>query len=477
MKKLTRREFLRIAGLTAASATALTALEACAPAATPAPTPAPATQPPAAPTATPVPTKPPAKTGKIVEFFAWGGPTDIPMWDVMAKNFMKQNPDFLIKISIGPWGGALGTEYYTKLQTQIAGGAPPDIAGFQGWEWQPFADKGILVPIEDYIKRDNFTDPWPDFPVVHTTCERKGHTWHIPLQMGTMVMFYAKKHFDEAGIPYPTDDWTMEEFLDIAQKLTKTSGNVKRWGYQANGNWYRDIHWIRSTGKQEFDTLVDPHKAQFNQPEIVDIVQLVASDVYYKLKISPTPADLEGGANTIDTGNCAMKYEGAWYFPNLMSPKLQEEGKAVPFDVVMMPKGADPNRPHRGWSEGVNILKTGREDDAWEFAKYMAGPEGNKIHSEITGRIPNSPKLVEEFWLPMIKEKFGVQNGRAFLEAFKRAQVDVIGGVPRSKMWAEVVKPVAWDPLTQGTAKAADVLPEVDKKLQALLDEYWKEQG
>jgi len=472
-KKLTRREFLRAAGLTAASVTALSALEACAPQATPAP--AEPTKAPVAPTAEPT-KAPPPKAEKVVEFYAWGGPTDIPMWDELARGFTDKNPDYIVKITIGPWG-ALGSDYYSKLMTQVAGGVPPDVASFQGWEWQPFADRDVLAPVDEFMKRDNYTDPWPDVDTIHTSCERNGKTFHIPLQMGTMLMFYARKPFDEAGIPYPTDDWTMEEFLDIAAKLTDTSGDFKKYGYQANGYWARDIHWIRSTGKREFDTLVDPHKAQFNQPEIVDIVQLVASDVYYDLKISPSPADLEGGANTINTGNCAMKYEGPWFFPQLNSPKLREEGKQVEFDVVMMPQGLDAKRPHRGWSEGINILKTDRVEAAWEFAKYASGEEGNKIHAEITGRIPGNPKLVESFWIPMIKEQFGVTNGQAFLEAFKRSQVDSVGGVPRSKMWQEVVRPVAWDPLTLGSAKAADVLPEVDIQLQAMFDEHWAEQG
>jgi hypothetical protein len=42
---------------------------------------------------------------------------------------------------------------------------------------------------------------------------------------------------------------------------------------------------------------------------IVDMVQKVASDWYYVDKIAPTPADLSGGANAFNTGNCAMKYE------------------------------------------------------------------------------------------------------------------------------------------------------------------------
>ena len=455
--KLSRREFLVRSG----QGIVALALASCAPPAAP-------VEMPAAPGATPIPV-----TAQItIEFTAWGDVADVPAWNKLAENFMERNPNIKISLTIPPTG-----EHYTKLQTQIAGGAPPDLASFQGWEWQPFADKGILAPVDDLIKRDNFTEPWPDIAVIHTSTERSGRVWHIPLQMGTMVMFYARKPFDEAGIPYPSDDWTMEEFLDIAAKLTDLSGEVKKFGYQANGVWFRDIHWIRSTGKREFDTLVDPHKAQFNQPEIVQIVQLVASDVYYKLRISPTPADLEGGANTINTGNTAMKYEGPWFFPQLNSPQLREEGKQIEFDVVLMPKGLDPNRPHRGWSEGVNLFKGERLEQAWEFAKYMAGEEGDKIYSEITGRIPNSPKLVEGFWVSMVKERFGVTNGKAFLEAFKRAQVDVIGGIPRSKMWNEVVKPVAWDPLTQGTAQASEVLPEVDRRLQAMLDEYWAGQS
>jgi len=461
-KKLTRREFLRAAGLTAASVTALSALEACAPQATPAPE----------------GKAPPAKAAKVVEFLAWGGPTDIKAVQKVTAGFLEKYPDYVVKVTIGPWGAVSGSPFYTKLQTMVAGGVPPDISWFQGWMWQPYADKGVLAPLDDFIKRDNFTDPFPDVTGSHQTTERDGKTWMVPMEQPTMVMLYAKKHFDEAGIPYPTDDWTLEEFLDIAVKLTDTSGDFKKYGYQANGVWFRDIHWIRSTGKQEFDTLIDPHKAQFNQPEIVDMVQLVASDVYYKYKCSPSPADITGGANTIQTGNCAMKYEGPWFFPELNSPTLREEGKQVEFDVVVMPKCADPARPHRALTSGLCILNTERSlEDAWTVASYFTGEEGDKIFCQESGRIPNSFKLAESWWIPMINERFGVTNGKAFIEAFQGSEVDVIGGIDRARFDGEVVKPVAWDPLTLGSATAAEVLPEADKQLQVILDEYWAEQG
>ena len=49
----------------------------------------------------------------------------------------------------------------------------------------------------------------------------------------------------------------------------------------------------------------------------------------------------------------------------------------------------------------------------------------------------------------------------------------MVGGVPRSKLNGEVVAPLAYDKLVNNSATAAEVLPEVDTAMQALLDEYW----
>lgn len=141
--------------------------------------------------------------------------------------------------------------------------------------------------------------------------------------------------------------------------------------------------------------------------------------------------------------------------------------------MVLMPQGADAGRPHRGWAEGIALPKSDNVDAAWGFASFMAGEEGDKIYATQTGRIPNSFDLIESFWIPTIQERFGVQNGQAFLEAFKRSEVDVIGGIPRSKMWSEIVKPVGYDPLINGSATAAEALANVDATLQESLDEFW----
>ncbi len=405
-----------------------------------------------------------------VNFAAWAGNTDIPAWEELERVYEEQNPN--VDVVTAPSG--TGADYYTALQTSVAGGEPPHVASFQGWEWQPYADADRLAALDDYIAEFDFTAPYPDdIQSISDSTLRNGRRYLIPLQVGVMLMFYARGPFDAAGLDYPTDDWTWDDFVATAEALTDTSGDSKMYGYQPNGIWPRDIHWIRNTGKQEFDELVDPVTAMFDQPEIVEIVQQVTQDFQYKLGISPTPADLSGGTNTIDTGNAAMKYEGAWFMPNLNSPDLREAGAEIEFDVVLMPQVADADRPHRGWAEGVSVMATDNVDAAWDYASFMGGTEGQKIYSTITGRLPNTAELISDFWIPTIEERFGVTNGQAFVEAVKRTEVDVIGGVSRGQMWNEVVRPVGWDPLLNNTATAAEVLPAVTQGVQALLDAHW----
>ncbi|HMN29878.1 MAG TPA: extracellular solute-binding protein [Caldilineaceae bacterium] len=457
--RFSRRAFLRLAGGSALVASALVA--ACAPAAVQSP----AGQESGASSA------PAAATAKLTVMAF--GQADQPAFQALAEAYVERNPDADVEAIFLP----NDESYYATLQTQYAGGSNPSIASMQGWGYQIFAENSALAGLNALRERDDYNDAWADVQVVRDYTERNGDTYLVPMQLATMVMFYAKKPFDESGIPYPTDDWTYAEFLDIAQKLTKTDGDLKQWGYQANGNWFRDIHWIRGTGAQEFDALIDPKTAQFTQEPIVNIVQQIASDFYHTLKISPLPADLSAGSGGIEAGQSAMKYEGPWWFPQMVTPEKREQNAAVDFDVVLMPKQEDENRPHRGWAEGVVIFANAPVDAAWDLVKFMSGADGQKIFSEITGRIPNSFDLVESFWAPKVQENHGLTNTQAFLTAFSKGEVDIISGLPRSQYWNEVVKPTGWDPLMAGSASAADVLPQVDAGVQALLDEYNSSKG
>lgn len=454
-KKLSRRQFLQFSSTAVAGAV----LASCAPAAQP------------GSTASSTDDGGGAAMSEAVEldFLAWSD-QDIAAYEMLIEEYREENSDLTVNVSTAPGG-----EYYPKFTTLVAGGETPHLASFQGWEWQPFFDKGVMADIGDFVATDGYWDAVFDDSIesIRVSTMRDGKRVLMPMQWGTMLMFYSKPVFDAAGVDYPTNDWTMDDFVEIAEQLTSGEGVNKTFGAWANGSWFRDIHYIRSTGEQEFDEIVDPKTATFSQPGITDALQLVAQDLVHSLGVAPSAADTEGGAVALESGNVGMKYEGAWYMPRMNTPELREAGDEVPFDVVMMPKGADGNRPHRGWSEGILLPKTDQVDAAWGLLSFLASEKGVETYATITGRLPNTPALFENFWLPTVQERFGIENGANFLEAFKRSEVDVIGGISRSQFWLEAVKPIGYDPLLNGSATAAEVLPAVDEAVQGMLDDFW----
>ena len=403
-------------------------------------------------------------------------PVTITFWDAepadlvklrmeILKGFEAKYPHIKINYLNIPYA-----EARQKLVTAAATKTLPDTMFFQATWLGEFAAMGELLDLGPYAEK------WPGgknlLPQVFSVGKAYKNTlYYLPSEFQIDALFYRTDWFKEAGIKGPPTNWA--EFLDAAKKLTDPA--KKKFGYQANGNWYRDIGWIVLTGKREFDNIIDPKKSQFGNPDVVKMLQTVAYDLPHVDKAAPNPTDTSG-ANTINTGACAMKYEGAWFLPQLNTPQLREQKKEIVFDVVRMPKGAGAGRPHRGWGEGLCLGKTNKTEASWRFASYLVGEEGNKLYCELTGRIPSNLALAQSWWLPRAKELYGIENAKAFLDAFKEGQIDVVSGVPRSKMWAEVVKPTGWDVINAGTAKPTEVLPKVDEKLQKLLDDYWKTQ-
>ncbi|MBI2940059.1 MAG: sugar ABC transporter substrate-binding protein [Chloroflexi bacterium] len=426
----------------------------------PAPTQAPAPAQPAA-------TKPPAAKGATqVRFSVWFDPNDQLVNEKIAEEFNKSQE----KIQAIPehWVG----NYYQKLQTQLAGGVAPDIIYTQSWLWQPFMARGVIVELDALRQRDKWNQPWPDLELYNIQMKASGKTYVQPADVGTMVMFYAKDQFDKAGVKYPTDDWTYEEFVELSRKLTRTEGGTKYYGYQT-WQWYnRMAPWMRMTGEMEWDSVYNPRKASWDQPGIISAWQFQVYDALNTFKVSPTPADMAGGANQIQSGNVAMKIEGPWMLYLMMGSQAKRVG-GTPFDVVLMPKGKDGKRVHMGFVDGHYILKSSQnQDQAWEFLKYFGGEAGQKRVAE-GGRQPNTPELNRKYWVETVQQKFNFKNADAFVKAFDTGVIHLVGEVTDAMLNAEAGLQAGIEAMVAGQKKATEVIPDVNKKIQKYLDDYW----
>lgn len=139
---------------------------------------------------------------------------------VMADNlaaFEAQHPGVRVLMTVGekPPVGAL-----------VAGDAPDVI---QANDQMPYAPGGFILPLDQYIKRDNVDlSAWPALQIDYS---RFGGSLHgLPSYFNMVVMMANLSAFDEAGAPYPTADWTHDDFVRVATALTQTKTGKKRYG-------------------------------------------------------------------------------------------------------------------------------------------------------------------------------------------------------------------------------------------------------
>ena len=226
----------------------------------------------------------------------------------IIQQFEAENED--IQVQVEPVGSG---DYYARILTQIAAGDPPDLLQIGDDAVPMFVDKGAFVALDDYIAGADFPlDTSIYLPGVLEPGQWNGKQYLLPKDFSPLAVYYNKRLFDEAGVPYPQDGWTGDEFLATAQALTKTddSGKTVQWGVQLPAAWTTGFeYWVGAAGGQ----LISEDGAQFagfmDSPEVQAAVQFDA-DLYNKHKVAPLPADLNsfgGGNRDVDRVAAALR--------------------------------------------------------------------------------------------------------------------------------------------------------------------------
>ena len=137
-------------------------------------------------------------------------------------------------------GQYIAQDYYTKIQTQVAGGTPPDVGIADYSRLISYAKGGILLPLDDFISRDKFPlDKLVPGAVAQyrwhegdfDTGGEGGTMYGIPADAQGFIFAYNKKLSNGTGVTYPTDDWTWDDLLAAAKAITKPDAN--QWGVYA----------------------------------------------------------------------------------------------------------------------------------------------------------------------------------------------------------------------------------------------------
>jgi sn-glycerol 3-phosphate transport system substrate-binding protein len=161
---------------------------------------------------------------------AVGGPIT-KLIDGMAADFEKENPGIKVK----PIYSGSYQDTITKVLTAVKGGDVPQTAVILSVDMFTLIDEDAIVPFDDFA-RTEADKAWLNgfYPGFLENSRTGGKTWGIPFQRSTVVMYWNKELFKEAGLDpdKPPANWA--ELVEMGRKLTKrdAAGNVTTWGVQ-----------------------------------------------------------------------------------------------------------------------------------------------------------------------------------------------------------------------------------------------------
>lgn len=383
--------------------------------------------------------------------FAYWDENQKPAIDKHIEEFNKEYPKIKVETTITPW-----SQYWTKLRTQAEGNNLPDVFWMNGPNIQLYASNDQLAPIDDIIDSGNVDlKNYPQSLVDLYTVN--DHHYGIPKDYDTIAVFYNKELFDKAGVEYPTDDWTWEEFQEKAKAISDALKDEGVYGVATEldggqGGWYNTV--LQADGY-----IIQDGKSGYAEPGSIEGLQFWAD-----LIADGSSPNLQQLADTksnimFESGKAAMTWSGTWIVSEFAS-KLPDTSVV---DIAPLPQGKKKASVIHGLTTVISA-NSANLDAAKAFITYLASKEAHVTEAEMGTANPAFVGTQEAF------EKSQPQwNMHVFADAAENYSYPY----PVSKNTS------AWndfetDLLPQafsGSAPVSDIAQQLAEKMQAALDE------
>jgi len=342
-----------------------------------------------------------------------------------------------------------------------------------GQEYHTFALNGALRNIESYIARDKF-DLKGYFPEMVEIMRVDGKLFGLPFkgQVLTGGFYYNISLFEKAGVALPTDNWTLDDLVKAAQRLTVRQGaDTTQWGYGLN-TWGGE-NFTGHLRQWNGDSLSkDGKRAMMDSPEVIEGLQWYETMFQRERVLHPivdTSADfLQGKVAMI--GRTYFNYKST-ILPSAGDPR---SGK-FKWDGGMMPKNAKTGK--RGGIFAGDSHAVSRDskapDQAFELLKWLTDKEfGVALGSQTVGSTTLGGR-------PDVYADERILNHAAYTKQMQKAQLDSVTQIrepsvtPNNFRATEVfgVRDTGVTKIADGAAKAElGFLREVSREMQVLLD-------
>ncbi len=299
---------------------------------------------------------------------AVGGPIT-KIIDGFAADFEKENPG----VKIRPIYSGSYQESIAKALTAVKSGEPPVTSILLSTDMFTLIDEDAIVPFDEIAKSAD-DQAWVKsfYPAFMENSQTGGKTWGIPFQRSTIVLYWNKEMFKEAGLDpnRPPANWS--EQLEYAQKLTKrdAAGKVTQWGIQIPSSGFP--YWLfQALAIQNGVNLMNAAGTEtyYDRPEVVGALQYWV-DLARKHKVHPEGI-VEWGTTPRDffERKMAMMWTTTGNLTNVRN------NAKFDFGVAMLPAGKQRGSPTGGGNFYVFKKSTpAQREAALKFIKWITQP-------------------------------------------------------------------------------------------------------
>ena len=272
---------------------------------------------------------------------AVGGPIT-KIIDGLAADFEKENPGIKVK----PIYSGTYQDSITKALTAVKSGEPPVTSILLSTDMFTLIDEDAIVPFDDLIKTPD-DQAWLKsfYPAFMENSQTGGKTWGIPFQRSTIVLYWNKEMFKEAGLDPNRPPATWKEMVEYAQKLTKrdASGKVTQWGVQIPSSGFP--YWLfQGLAIENGVNLMNAAGTEtyYDKPEVIEALQYWV-DLVNKYKVHPEGI-VEWGTTPKDffEKKVAMMWTTTGNLTNV------KNNAKFDFGVAMLPAGKQRGSPTGG---------------------------------------------------------------------------------------------------------------------------------
>ena len=301
----------------------------------------------------------------VLVIWVRGSPEQTAIYRSSLEDYLAAHPDARWRMEVIPSRAIL-----QKFLTGIDAGHAPDVVNLHWSQTPPAASTGRLIPLDSLLVRDGI-DPTAFYPIGLQAYRYRGALYGMPIKGATVCGFYNRDLFDRYGVEYPTADWTWEEMLGKAKRLT----------VDEDGDGLPDVYGLSPydianyvwSGGGDFVRWEDGRwKSNLDDAATIEAVRFFV-DLFWKHRVSPPRPGIRTEAPmstfTFEAGRIAIDLAGPWRIPDYQWLDRFE------WEALLFPKGPAGRRTRYAGSALVVWEGTRRPEEAWRLVKYMTGPE------------------------------------------------------------------------------------------------------